>query len=73
MNCLNCNNQTKGKYCSRECCSEFKRMKRENLGKDGEEFLSKYDKVPTPNELKQFVNNRAKSFTISDQNRKHNQ
>ena len=41
-------------------------MRRENLGKDGEEYLRIYDKVPTPNELKQFVDNRAKSFTISD-------
>ena len=41
-------------------------MNKQNLGKDGLEFLSKYDKVPTPNELKQFVDNRAKSFTISD-------
>ena len=41
-------------------------MNKQNLGKDGEDYLRIYDKVPTPNELKQFVDGRVKGFTISD-------
>ena len=62
MECINCNNKTSNKYCSRECCSEFKRMRKQNLGKDGEMYLRIYDKVPTPNELKQYLEERVKKY-----------
>lgn len=65
MTCKNCNNKTSGKYCSRECMREFHAGK-QNLGKDEAEFLRKYDKIPTPNELKQYIEGRVGKFTIAD-------
>lgn len=63
MNCLNCNNKTSNKYCSRECVKEFKRMKRENLGKDGLDFLETFGRPPSSdNELRQYIDNRPHKF-----------